>query len=243
MKKTIYLLAALALCLGLTATSCKKDNNKSGDKASIEDLGGGIYKVNGTRFVDLGLPSGLLWAECNLGASSATAEGSHFAWGETTAKSIANCTKENYKYGTSADKFTKYSEKDGIQTLEADDDAATAALKLPCRTPLATEFQELFTNTTCTWTSRTGSDGKTVYGLEVKSKKSGNTNSIFFPATKYTDKNPQGDYWTANIHLNIPIDYELAGMFTLNEAAGVNAYGGQSRWFDGEIRPVASNLK
>ncbi len=243
MKKSIYLLAALALCLGLTATSCKKDNGTTGDKASIEDLGGGIYKVNGSRFVDLGLPSGLLWAECNLGASSATAEGSHFAWGETAAKTIANCTKENYKYGTSADKFTKYSEKDGKQTLEADDDAATAALKLPCRTPLASEFKELIDNTTYEWTSKTASDGSTVYGVELKSKKSGNSNSIFLPATKYTDKNPQGDYWAADIYANIPIDYELATMLTIREAAGTNGVGGVNRWFDGEIRPVASNLK
>ena len=60
----------MALCIGAMATSCSKDSKKSDDsKAAIEDLGGGIYKVNGYRFVDLGLPSGLLWAECNVGAS------------------------------------------------------------------------------------------------------------------------------------------------------------------------------
>ncbi len=233
MKKIFYLALAV-LCIGMVATSCKKHNKEDDQKATIEDLGGGYYKVNGYRFVDLGLPSGLLWAENNVGASSATAEGSYFAWGETTAKT--SFTADNYKFGKDESSYTKYSSKDGKQTLDAEDDAATVALKAPCRTPLKAEFQELLNTeyTTCTWTTK-GS----VNGLEVKSKKNGN--SIFLPAYKYSGKN--GDYWAADLYPNLPFDYDLATSYSFTEAAGSNAQGSQMRYNGNSVRPVASNLK
>lgn len=238
MKKIFYL-AAMVLCLGIAATSCKKDDTKD---AEIEDLGGGIYKINGARFVDLGLPSGLLWAECNVGATSATERGNRFAWGETESKT-GDYTPENYKFGTSADNYTKYSERDGKQVLEAADDAATVALGSPCRTPLSSEFKELLNsdNTTGEWTSKTTSDGKTVKGYEVKSKKNGN--SVFFPALRYTPGNDQAEYWCADIYDNVPFDYELASHRLFNEIAGTLGFGGVSRYFSSEIRPVANISK
>ncbi len=230
MKKIFYLALAV-LCIGMVATSCKKHNKEDDEKAAIEDLGGGIYSVNGYRFVDLGLPSGLLWAENNVGATSATGEGTYFAWGETATKSTF--TADNYKFGKDADSYTKYSSKDGKQTLEAADDAATVALKAPCRTPLNSEFQELLNSsyTTCTWTTK-GS----VNGLEVKSKSNGN--SIFLPAYKYSGKN--GDYWAADLYSTTPFDYDLATSYSFTEAAGANAKGSQMRYNGNTVRPVAS---
>ena len=230
----------MALCIGAVATSCSKDSKKSDDsKATIEDLGGGIYKVNGYRFVDLGLPSGLLWAECNVGASSETEQGTIVAWGETETKS--SFTADNYKYGKDESSYTKYAEKDGKQTLEASDDLATAALKAPCRTPLLAEYKELFNqeNTTTIWATRTAGD-KTVYGVEVKSNK--NSNSIFFPAFK-EDKNPYASYWAADIYANVPYDYELASSFSVAEHSTWNGCGSQNRYDGNAVRPVASNLK
>ena len=51
---------------------------------------------NGHEYVDLGLPSGTLWATCNVGATTPEGYGNHYAWGETEPKS--EYTKENYKY-------------------------------------------------------------------------------------------------------------------------------------------------
>lgn len=226
MKKIFYLVA-IALCFSMAATSCKKDNKKD---SSIEDLGGGIYKVNGHRFVDLGLPSGLLWAETNLGASEATAAGDYFAWGETATKT--NFTEDNYKFGK--DSFTKYSDVDGKQTLESSDDAAVAAWKKPCRMPLDSEFKELLENTTATWTTKND-----VKGYEFKSKT--NSNSIFLPATKYDDSHKQGDYWTASMTVPVsgPMDYSLATYFQGKEGySGIG--GGVDRYYGNSIRPVAS---
>lgn len=225
--KKILVMAAIALCFGMAATSCKKDN-KSDSK--IEDLGNGIYKVNGHRFVDLGLPSGLLWAETNLGASEATVAGDYFAWGETKTKETF--TKDNYAFGKDESSYTKYCEKDGKQTLDASDDAAVASWKKPCRMPVEKEFKELVDNTTKTWTTKNG-----VKGYELKSKT--NSNSIFLPATKYSDDKKQGDYWTADIYVSTPMSYDLAAYYEGNEAySGMG--GGLDRYNGNTIRPVAS---
>ncbi len=72
-----------------------------GDVRQVTTLGDkqedGDYKIiNGHRFVDLGLPSGLLWAETNIGAFSDADDGEYFAWGETTTK--GNYYRNTYKY-------------------------------------------------------------------------------------------------------------------------------------------------
>ncbi len=231
-------MAAAVLCLGMVASSCHKNNKEEKkDKADIEKLDNGDYKINGYKFVDLGLPSGLLWAECNVGASSETAQGTEFAWGETKSKD--SYSAENYKYGKDAASYTKYCSADGKHTLDAEDDAATVALKEPCRTPLASEFAELLNadNTTSEWTSKTV-DGKTVNGFEVTSKKNGK--SIFFPAYGYSGK--QGDYWCADLFesTSLPFDWELAAHRLFNEASGANGAGSLARYNSSEIRPVAS---
>lgn len=229
MKKIFYLVA-IALCFSIAATSCKKDSKND---SSIENLGGGIYKVNGYKFVDLGLPSGLLWAETNLGASEATAAGNYYAWGETATKS--EFTADNYKFGKDENSYTKYSSKDGKQTLESSDDAAVAAWKKPCRMPLDSEFKELLENTTVTWTTKND-----VKGYEFKSKS--NSNSIFLPATKYSDDKKQGDYWTASMTVSVPMDYDLATYFQGN--ATYNGIGGGIDRYNGNsVRPVASIKK
>ncbi len=234
--KRILCLAVVVLCLGITATSCKKDKKW---EPTIENLGDGIYSINGHRFVDLGLPSGLLWAENNVGAASATDLGGLFAWGETSTKT--EYTAETYKWGKDEKSLTKYCDKDGKKTLEAADDAATAALKKPCRTPLKAEFAELLnrTNTTCEWTSKTV-DNTVVYGLEVKSNT--NSNSIFLPANKYADAK-QGDYWTAEMYESTPIMYDVAYFYQISEAAGTNGGGSLNKWEGNTVRPVASLKK
>ena len=76
---------------------------------------------NGHDYVDLGLPSGTLWATKNLGATNVGDPGSFFAWGETSSKE--SFTLENYSLYSSGN-YTKYNETDGKRTLDLSDDAA-----------------------------------------------------------------------------------------------------------------------
>ncbi len=172
----------------------------------IEDLkgsigGGGTTPGGGEtpstmEYVDLGLPSGLKWAKCNLGASKPSESGDYYAWGETAPK--AEYTWATYKWmqaGQSDWKYiTKYTFADGVTegiwydsarefigdnktVLVAADDAATQQLGSPWRMPTIDEIQELLVNCTWTWTTQDGVNGYQVDGP--------NGNAIFLPAAGY----------------------------------------------------------
>ena len=157
-----------------------------------------IGTLNGHAWVDLGLPSGTKWATCNVGANKPEQYGNYYAWGETTTKS--SYTNENSKtYGKSM------SDISGNKAY----DAANANWGEGWRMPTKEEFDELRNNCTWTWTNRNG-----VNGYEVKSKKNGNSNSIFLPAAGHR---PGGDtryaglygcYWSST-PLNTSIAYYL----------------------------------
>ena len=148
-------------------------------------------------YVDLGLPSGLLWATCNVGADSPEDYGDYFAWGETTPKSTY--TWDNYQFGTST-ALTKYNESDGLTTLLPEDDAATANWGDGWRMPTRVECQELLNNTTWSSVQQNGVDGLLITGP--------NGNSIFLPwAGRYDGSNLQNagrmGYFWMNV-LNAP---------------------------------------
>ena len=52
--------------------------------------------IDGHEYVDLGLPSGTLWATCNVGADTPEGYGDYFAWGETEPKEVYSW--ETYKW-------------------------------------------------------------------------------------------------------------------------------------------------
>ena len=136
------------------------------------------YVINGHKFIDLGLPSGLLWAETNIGAENPADYGNYYAWGETTTKDIYSA--ETYKYyDTSSSKYTEYTT--GGETLYESDDAAYVNWGHHCNMPTQADFEELSENCTWTWTYMTNSSNEKIYGYKVISKKNGN--SIFFPAS------------------------------------------------------------
>lgn len=138
------------------------------------------------EWVDLGLPSGLKWATCNVGATKPEEYGLYFAWGETEGYSGITDTKKfkwaDYKLcdGTSST-LTKYNSDsplgtvDNLTTLEQVDDAAYTSDNT-CRMPTKAEIKELIANTTSTWETLNGVDGR-----RFTSKTNGN--SIFIPAT------------------------------------------------------------
>lgn len=143
-------------------------------------IGGGTT-TDKVGYVDLGLPSGNLWAECNLGASSPEAYGDYYAWGEVKPKQ--EYTKSNhkwYKEGAPSQGFTKYNNEDGKLTLEDEDDAVIQKLGNGWRTPTLADFREL-TNQKYTTIEKTTLNG--VAGYQITSKK--NKKSIFIPCAGF----------------------------------------------------------
>ena len=141
---------------------------------SCDDDDDATCKAFGHEYVDLGLPSGLLWATMNIGADKPEDFGSCFAWGETGVK---DCYDWNpYKYYNGG--LTKYvadgDAADGLTSLELRDDAAVVNWGGSWRMPTSAEQEELCRE--CTWT-RTALNG--VWGYNVMGP---NGNSIFLPS-------------------------------------------------------------
>ena len=179
-----------------------------------ESNGTGI--VYGHEYVDLGLPSGLLWATCNVGANSPEGYGDYFAWGETQPKDYYDW--EDYKWMTydmySWTGINKYTFAD-VQTsgvwynsngefigdnktsLDIIDDAANANWGGNWRMPTKEEQDELLTECNFGWTIKNG-----VYGYVVTGP---NGNTIFLPAAGdlyYSDPegySSKGNYWSSSL--------------------------------------------
>ena len=138
-------------------------------------IGGSTDKV---EYVDLGLPSGNLWAKCNLGASAPEAYGDYYAWGEVEPKQEYTYPNHKwYKEGAPSLGFTKYNNEDGKLSLEDEDDAVIQKLGNGWRTPTLADFREL-TNQKYTTIKKTTLNG--VAGYQITSRKN-NKKSIFIP--------------------------------------------------------------
>ncbi len=159
-------------------------------------------------FVDLGLPSGLLWAECNLGAVSPDDFGNYYAWGETAVKDSYD--QDNYRHALNGYELAKYCNDedygrvDNLTRLEADDDAATANSGKGVRLPTAGDWKELLDNCKVEWTTHKGTAGVLLTGPDG--------NSLFLPAAGYRDGSELVDalsggyYWSASLYEDIPDD-------------------------------------
>ena len=99
MKKIFYLVALVAI--SLLFVQCEQNGMGSASGAH-----------NGHEYVDLGLPSGLKWATCNVGANSPEEYGDYFAWGETEPKTTYNWDSYKYYDGSNLTKLTKYTGND-----------------------------------------------------------------------------------------------------------------------------------
>lgn len=149
-------------------------------------IGGGTT-TDKVGYVDLGLPSGNLWAECNLGASAPEAYGDYYAWGEVKPKQEYTYPNHKwYKEGAPSLGFTKYNNEDGKMTLEDEDDAVIQNLGNGWRTPTLADFREL-TNQKLTTIKKTTLNG--VAGYQITSKKNGK--SIFIPFAGFKRDKPQ----------------------------------------------------
>lgn len=182
MKKLVSILLCGALLVGFSA--CKK--NKYQQAASGNH--------SGFAYVDLGLPSGTMWATCNIGAKTPNAEGHHFSWGETKKKSRYN--SEDYKYGKELSEYTKYTGLDNKYVLDPEDDAAHVQWGGNWRMPTFDEQSEL--REKCSW-----SYVEDFAGLRVTGP---NGNSIFLPLVGLKEKGASlweggwgAYYWSATM--------------------------------------------
>ena len=168
--------------------SCNpKDEDENNNFGGNGNNGGGsdgeiAGEIAGHGYVDLGLPSGLKWATCNIGAESPEDYGYYFAWGEVEPDSSYNWP--DYKWCKGKQKtFTKYctcrdeGTVDNKTVLEDADDAAVVNWGGSWRMPTEEEMRELVDNCTWTWTSQNGVAGSLATGP--------NGNSIFFPVGGY----------------------------------------------------------
>lgn len=147
-------------------------------------IGGSTDNVG---YVDLGLPSGNLWATCNLGASTPEQYGDYYAWGEVEPKQkYTSLNHKWYKEGAPSQGYTKYNNEDGKLTLEDEDDAVIQKLGNGWRTPTLADFREL-TNQKLTTIKKTTLNG--VAGYQITSKKNGK--SIFIPFAGFKRDKPQ----------------------------------------------------
>ena len=155
---------------------------------------------DGHAYVDLGLPSGTLWATCNVGASSPEEYGDYFAWGETEPKNDYSWSTYKYCKGskTTMTKYcidSYYGTVDNKTELEPSDDAATANWGSDWQMPSDEQVEELSSFTTSTWTTMNGK-----YGRKITSMSNGN--SIFLPAAgvrydaSLSSAGSYGYYWS-----------------------------------------------
>ena len=244
--KKILLVASLVLMVGIVA--CKKDHEIPTGKVFNSETGGDTIVPGGDdnhEYVDLGLPSGTLWAACNLGAKSPEGYGSYYAWGETTTKE--NYAWASYKYakGNSWDdpRLTKYCNdpdygnigfSDVLNTLLPEDDAATINWGRNWCMPTKDQWQELLDNTSVRETIQNGVHGR-LFTAE-------NGNMLFLPASGYRWGNVQSDignkgyYWSSTLSSSSPIDACFLSFYS-NHCYVVD---GTLRIWGRTIRPVRS---
>lgn len=198
--------------------------------------------VDPSTYVDLGLPSGTLWATYNIGASSPEEYGDYFAWGETEGyfdgstykwwKGSENtitkyCTNSSYGYNGFTD--------DKIE-LDIEDDAAYVNWGPAWRMPSEEQFEELINSsyTTTEWTTQKG-----VNGRKITSKTNGN--SIFLPAAGYHRANSlhrtgsHGNYWSRTLNL---VDNPIFAWGLSFISSDIYTANGYFRYDGRSVRPV-----
>jgi hypothetical protein len=174
-----------------------------------------VRPYNNHEYVDLGLPSGLRWATCNVGAENPWEYGCYYAWGEVNAKS--EYTEENsLTYGVEL----------GDISGNPEYDAAAANWGSEWRMPTSVEFEELINNCTWTWTVQNEVNGYLVTGP--------NGNSIFMPDTgcngSIDEETPVGYYWSST-----PVGNNFANCLVIGDGVYIMEFG---RYNGCSIRPV-----
>ena len=193
------------------------------------------------EWVDLGLPSGTLWATTNIGATNPEDYGDYFAWGETEPKDVYDwgiykwcngsyntmtkyCTNSSYGYNGFMDNLTE---------LDPEDDAATVKWGAEWRTPSLDQMQELMDNCTSEWTTRNGVNGR-LFTSNI------NDASLFLPAAGFREREllSAGTYgysWSRTLYSSYP-----GSAYSLNFASGDVDWYDDGRVHGRSVRAVRS---
>ena len=188
------------------------------------------------EYVDLGLPSGLKWATCNVGAEEPWEYGGYYAWGETEEKSDYDW--DTYKWcNGSYDSMTKYcthsdyGRVDNKTVLDPDDDVAYVKWGGSWRMPTLEEQKELLDECSWEWTELNGVNGCKVTGP--------NGNSIFLPAAGIRNgpglygRGARGYLWSSSL-----VDFYSLNAYGLNFNSGSHDWSGSCRYDAHSVRPV-----
>ena len=238
--RTKLISLSLALLVGISMWADDVWNYNVYDDCSKNGYKGGYVPAPAdVQAVDLGLPSGIKWASCNVGAEKPEDSGNYYAWGEVFPKE--NYIGTTYKYGN-GNKFTKYCNNasygdngftDNKTTLEPEDDAAHVNWNGSWRMPTDAEWAELIANCTWTWTTQNGINGYRVTSLT-------NGNSIFLPAAGYRyatdlyDVGSSGYYWSSSLVGDAPD----GAWYLYFSSASVRGYDYGCRDYGQSVRPV-----
>ena len=166
------------------------------DKLKRKILEESNCKINGHEYVDLGLPSGLKWATCNVGANSPEEYGDYYAWGETETKD--EYTEENsYTYGVKMNDISGDPKYDVARKKWGDN----------WRMPTYYEMEELIDLCFWEWKTKNGINGYKVTGwnhnsiflpaegVRCESSLDGDGNTGFYWSTKPFENNNRGAYY------------------------------------------------
>ena len=215
--------------------------------------------MNGHGYVDLGIRMNgkkILFATCNVGASSPEEYGDYFAWGATEpyytgytmsgtsvtapvwkdgkSYGYAQINAPFYSSGTSYDAiYTKYTEGD---VLAAEDDAASVQWGADWRMPTTEEMQALYDNTTNVWTDNYNNTG--IAGRIFTGKGNYANSSLFLPAagsfdgTSYGNGGSYGFYWSSTLGSS------TSGRFLYFGSGNVNPQYSNNRYYGFSVRAV-----
>lgn len=225
---------AYAVILGPSGYEIKSMPKKSAmgimgvsDKEMI-DNDNDYRQTDGIACVDLGLPSGIKWATCNVGATKPEESGDYYAWGETIEKSLYDISTYKWSNGNrwTMTKYCidkEYGTVDKKIVLDLEDDVAHVKWSNTWRIPTSTEFEEILNSENCIWEWVTQNGIK---GYKVISKKNGN--SIFFPVTGYFSGSENvsadyGCYWSSSLYepasnwaRSFSFGYGIDGLYKIN---------------------------
>ena len=232
MKKQSIIIISIMLALAACTTGCKKDNDDGDDT------------VDGQAYIDLGLPSGTLWAAYNVGATKPEGYGDYFAWGETQPKSTYKWSTYQYCNG-GYNHLTKYCNSsnyghngfiDNLTTLLPKDDAATVNWGDGWCIPTVDQWRELCDNTTSTWTTQNGVNGQLFTASNGK--------SLFLPAAggcwvdKLNGVGSYGSYWSSSLYTAEP--YHAWRLSFQSDNCDINSC---ARYYGRSVRAVHAPLQ
>lgn len=236
-----------ALAEGSTTIAAYASNGLSA--TCMVTVNNNLSKPDSVEAVDLGLPSGLKWASCNVGATKPEEYGAYFAWGETEPKDKYIWSNYKFELGTlNYGPFSKYVTNSSYGTLDnktvldTEDDAASANWGGNWRMPTDAEWTELRNNCSSEW--KENNNGTGINGFLVTGP---NNKSIFLPAAGYqrstsTLGNVAGYYCSSSLDKDGPSEAWLVDFYpnTTSRGTGARCYGYPVRPVYGEFIHVES---